>query len=219
MYGTWDRKDFAAHLGGETRCDQGPRGNGGFDHQGTLAQARDDPVALRKIGRQRWGAERVFAHDGTALAGDAVGEIVVAPGVHTVQTGSHHRDGRRANVQRTFVRSAIHTQGQTRDDAKAGLTQRGRELAGVDLPLRRGISAAYDSDFVGLRQRRQLTDHIQHQRRVCHLQQRWRKTRIAQRQQVVVSRCEPLRYFFNLGVEVERRDLQCRAKALTHHSL
>ena len=143
------------------------------------------------MGPQRRCAQGVFAED-QALLGNLVSQIVVLPRVDPVQPRAHHRHGghrvwwcmaQNGAEQRALVRRAVDAQRQPRDNGQATRTQAAGKVTGIDLPLWGGVAAAHDGDGVcGLQlgQRVRLAQDIEHQGRVCHVQQSRRVVGVCQ---------------------------------------
>jgi hypothetical protein len=149
------------------------------------AQARNDAVALRKIGCERRCSQRVFADD-HALACNGMGERQVPLGVHAVQSCTDHGNGRQLARCRSFqgatMRGAIHAQCHARHHCQPGAGQSLGKLLCVGLSLGRGVAAAHDGHAAGKRIRCQfLPHHVQHERRVIGGQQGGGVSRVAER--------------------------------------
>ena len=87
--GAGDGKHLAPQLQGLVGGDQRARRQRRLHHQAALAERGDQAVALRKVRRQRWRAQRVFA-DQAAAQRHFLGQRLVALGVDAVQPSAHH---------------------------------------------------------------------------------------------------------------------------------
>ena len=137
-----------------------------------MAERGDQAVALRKVRRQRWRAQRVFA-DQAAAKCHRLGQRLVALGVDAVQPGAHHRHRGQwqmgAPAQGPFVRGGVNAQGQARDHAHPTGGQILGKSERVLAPLGCGVAAAHHRQG-GSVQWRGLALQVQHQRRVTQLQ-------------------------------------------------
>jgi len=122
--------------------------------------------------------------------GDARLQPGVAVRIGAVRAGADHRHGAATGVQRGLVRGRIDARGQATGHGQAGLDETARKTRGQCAPARGGGTAA-DQRHRGAPGQAGITGDEQRQRRVGHLQQRWRKGRIGAGQQVVVVLFQP----------------------------
>ncbi|MNK81128.1 hypothetical protein D3C87_1008680 [compost metagenome] len=182
-----DREHFLALLRREPRGDERARRQRSLDHQRAARQARDEAVALGKVLRERRRAQRQLAHD-QPLQRDAVRQVAVPRGVHAVQAGADHRHrgehrGVAGRVERAQVRRAVDAECQPRDHGQARFAQRPCEGARMAGALRRRVAAADHGEAAA--ELREVegggAEHVEHQRRVDHLEQRTRVAGVAER--------------------------------------
>ena len=141
-----------------------------------------------------------------------MGQLQVFFGIDPVQAGAHHRNGVAAAQQRAIMGRTVYAQRQARHHADAGCAKSPGKLARVDFALRRGVAAAHDCE-VGwrllcycfsscLRLLCKASQHVQHEGRICDVEQAGRITGIAQVDNAaVIAGVQPLQCRFELGRE------------------
>ena len=190
--GARDRENLAALLGSHPGGDQRAGSERRLHDQRALGEARDDAVALGKVGRQGRRAEGVFA-DEQAARGNAVREVEVLARIDAIQPRADHGDGgwvricqRCRTVERALVRCGIHAQCEARNDGEAGLSQGARKQSGMFGSLRRRVAASHDGQASSRGKRCLLhqprrSHQVQQQRGVFRVQQQLRIAWIPQR--------------------------------------
>jgi hypothetical protein len=107
------------------------------------------------------------------------------------------------------VRGTIHPERQARDHADAGLAERLRELACIGFALRCGVAAAHDGQAPRMVQGLHVAKHVEHQRRVGHLQQFARVAGVAECEDVAVFTLgQPGQQPVHLGIELVGDDFE-----------
>ncbi len=186
MDGARNGEHFAPHVGRQPGRDERAGLQRRLDHQGALAEPRDDAVALREMSGQRRCAERVLADDGT-MGCDAVGQLPVPRRVDPVQPGAHTGQGDALSVQRTGMGLPVDAQGETGNHAHTGFGQGPGEPPCMFGALRGGIAAAHHRQGGRLPERLDTALDEQHQGWVRGFQQGGRVAVVAQCHHVAVG--------------------------------
>ena len=163
---------------------------GRLDDEHAARQPADDPVAPRKVRRDRRRAQRELRHE-DAARGDFAREVAVGRGIDAVQPGAHDaRWWRRGpRVRRGARRHRCRGPGRwprcnPRPESVPG------EVLRVLHALPGGVSAADDGDGRPV-QERDIAHRVKHGGRVGSLQQRPGIVVVAQGEEVVAGLLEP----------------------------
>ena len=211
-----DGEHLSPDLGRQAGGDQRAGLQRGLHHQRAGALGGDQPVALRKVARQRSGAQRVFAQQ-QAMLGQAPRQRQMGARVDAVQPGAHEGDAAAGAVQRALVRRTVDALGQARHHGDALAAQRGGKAAGIQQALRRGVTAA-DHGHRRTLQQVEPAERVHQQRRVTEMQPGGGIVGIAQRQQAVLGRFVPpaLRALDQRGQALGHRR-ECIGHRPAHH--
>ena len=159
--GAGHREHFAALLAGKPRGDQRAGAARRLHDHHADREARDQPVAARKVARARLPGERHF-RDGGAFGEHRFQQIGVLGRIDALMAAGEHRDG--AGREAGAMGGGIDAARQPRHDAEAGLAQVARQPLGEFDAGGRGIARADDGDQ-RLRQHGELAAHRQQRRR------------------------------------------------------
>src|SRR5206468_11940507 len=130
---------------GAARGNERTRGERSLDHEAAAREAADQTIASREVMGDRRCAQRKFRNQ-QAVTCDLGGEFGVTRRIDDVDAGAQYRNGRTAAGQPAAVSRGVDPQGKSRDDGQSGSAERGGEMLGVALSLRRCVAAAYDSE-------------------------------------------------------------------------
>ena len=161
----------------------------GLHYQDTNAQAADDAIAARKIGRQRRVAKRKFRHQSTIVENSG-GQQRIGARIYLVYAGANYADCDSTAINCSLVRCSIDACGQPAAYSKSLLDDLSCKQFGGFATIN---TAATTADDRNLRngQCACIAAHKQEGRRVCDLSQQRRISRVCERDDGVVRQLRP----------------------------
>ena len=150
-------------------------------HHGTHRQASHDAVSHREIPADRLCPRRILRQQ-CPSRGHILVEIAVLRRVHHVQAAAQHADGHASAPEGPPRRGGVHTPGQTADYHGSAPGQAIAQLLTTGLAVGRTSPGAHHRDNGLLVHRRQVSPHIQQERRIVDISQPVGILRVLKRQ-------------------------------------